>query len=114
MRTWHKEAAVAAVILSFSGIASVMGGVPVIVAVLSGLAVFATFLHAQVAARLSEAATVGHLKVECYFKERYYYVAKEILWLLLFVITWNLPALAGCIFMLLYPVWRQYHNMKKL
>ena len=63
MRTWQKEAVVAAIILSISGLASVMGGVSLLVASVSGLAVFVTFLHAQVAARLSEAAAAGYTKV---------------------------------------------------
>lgn len=50
--------------------------------------------------------------VECYWKLKWYLVAKEILWLVTFVLLGAWPALVGVGLFLLYPVWRHYYRTR--
>ena len=109
MKTWQKESLVIAAILIVTGTLSVIGGFPIIEAIISGSAVWLTFSHAQVSDRLAAYARKGSKPVECVRFERLYYIGKELMWLALFVWQWNLPALVGTIAFILYPIWRSYH-----
>ncbi len=72
------------------------------------LAVFYTFQHVSVASRLEEAQDRSDVKiVECYRKLTPYLVVKELLWIVVFVLTGAWTALAGIPIFLLYPVWRR-------
>lgn len=105
MKTWHYEYAVVIPILAGSAILS--GNT--LVAWISAFAVFASFGHASVADRMQEreaAKTVPH--VDCHWKLNYYFFAKEIAWVLVFVLTKTWPALVGCGVFLAYPFWRKW------
>jgi hypothetical protein len=74
------------------------------------VAVFASFGHMSVAARLEEAQDRSDVKtVECYRKLTRYLVAKEALWLAAFTLLRAWTALAGIPLFLLYPAWRRVY-----
>lgn len=51
--------------------------------------------------------------VECYWKLKWFLVAKEILWLATFILLKAWPALVGVGLFLLYPVWRHYYRKRR-
>ena len=70
--------------LIVTGTLSVIGGFPIIEAIISGSAVWLTFSHAQLSDRLAAYARKGSKPVECVRFERLYYIGKELTWLALF------------------------------
>lgn len=115
MRTWHYEALVVAGVLAGTTLAAGGRGVDW----LGSAAVLTGFLHAQIGFRLAEAeaerarfiagtADEARLKVECYAKMDRYFVQKECLWGLYFVLTQAWPALVGVAVFAVYPLWRGY------
>jgi len=109
MKTWHKEAAVMAAVLTLStgaGMAQNADWRQIV----GGLAVMATFLHAQVSDRLREYAAGGDTPPECARLERAYYVAKEVLWLAYFLLIGAYAPIIGTAGFLLYPRWRAWHR----
>lgn len=107
VKTWIPEAAVVGVILGGSLLLS-----PVTVAaVLTAAAVFASFLHVQVADRLQEHEAVrAEPAVPCHYKLKRYLILKEVLWVLTFVLLQAWPALVGCGIFLAYPIWRRFYR----
>lgn len=76
--------------------------------VVSAAAVFVSFQHMTVAARLEEAQEKSDARtVACYRKLTMYLVRKEVLWVAAFVALKAWAALAGVPLFLLYPVWRR-------
>ena len=73
---------------------------------IGAVAVLLTFGHAQVANRLAERAEIQADGVECYRWARRYWIGKEILWLIYFVMLGAYSALVGVGVFLLYPIWR--------
>lgn len=110
MKTWKKEALVIASVLftqlyftkfKFSEI-------------ICSLAVYLTFLHAQVADRMHERQSLQiSPDVECYKKLNYYFMGKECLWIAFFLMTRSYSALAGAILFSLYPLWRKFYRIRK-
>lgn len=109
IRTWHFESLFVAAVLVM------------VVAVfgkhwhewLGALAVWLTFGHTCIAFRLQEAeeereAQAGDVLVECHWKAKYYFIAKEITWLLLFAILGSYTSMAGVFLFLAYPYWRRF------
>lgn len=104
-----------------------VGIILVVVAIISGkgivewigvVAVMLNFGHASIADRLEEKEAVRfHVNkksdVECYWKLKYYFIAKELCWLAYFLILGAYSALVGVGIFLLYPwwrkIWRKYH-----
>ena len=78
--------------------------------VIGGLAVMATFLHAQVSDRLREYAAGGGIPPECARMERVYYMGKEVLWLGYFLSMAAYSPIIGTVGFLLYPQWRARHR----
>jgi hypothetical protein len=106
VKTYQAERAVVAVVLAVS--ACLTGGG---VAWLSALAVLLTFSHAQIADRLSEAEGArppSVYSVHCRHLLDRYWSAKEATWIGVFVAIGNLPAIAGCVVLGAYPLWRRW------
>lgn len=79
--------------------------------VLSAGAVFFSFRHMSVGARLEEAQERSETAfVDCYRKLTQYLVVKEALWITAFVSLEAWTALAGVPLFLLYPVWRRAYR----
>lgn len=93
----------------------------VIVALLSGkgsvewfgaAAVLCSFGHVNVTSRMAEhiayyEKTTGVAVVSCYRWERYYFLLKEIFWLIYFIKLGAYSALVAVVIFLLYPLWRK-------
>jgi len=108
IRTWHKEAAVVGAVLTTVAWAKGQS-----IEWLGALAVFFTFMHAQVSFRLSESESRKTLaQVECHWKAQYYFLAKEACWFLYFIFLGAWSALIGVLVFLLYPLWRKWHLSK--
>lgn len=80
---------------------------------LGALAVWLTFGYVSISFRLQEAEAerehqAGDVLVECHWKAKYYFIAKELTWLLLFAILGSYTSMAGVFIFLAYPYWRQY------
>src|SRR3989344_1622450 len=81
---------------------------------LSAGAVFGSFLHAQVGTYMAEDMSITEKPLtECYHKLGEYWVYKEILWFLVFLISGAYPAIAGNIIFLLFPVWRKIYKEER-
>ena len=48
--------------------------------------------------------------VNCYWKLNYYFWAKEIVWVILFIKLHSYAALCGCFLFGAYPFWRKYYR----
>lgn len=74
-------------------------------------AVLLTFGHAQIADRMMEKEKEkAQPDVECYQKLLYYYVGKEVLWFLYFLLNQSYSALVGVVVFLIYPIWRRFYR----
>lgn len=114
MKTWHGEAIVVAVAL----IAQLFFTHFHLPEIICSLAVFVTFLHAQVADRMQERQAILETPdVHCHWKLNWFFVTKECLWIAFFLMTSAYAALSGAILFSLYPLWRKYwrkiHPLKK-
>ena len=112
MRTWQKEAFVVGAVL-FS-VVVLTGGKPI--EYIGALAVYFTFMHAQIGFRFSEAAqnqeNVAAL-VPCHAKSTRYFIAKEALWFLYFSLLGAWSALVGVFVFILYPFWRRWYRLNR-
>ena len=101
-----------------------VGGVLIAIALISHkglvewlgvLAVFLTFGHTSIADRLHEREAKRYnidkkVEVNCYWKLNYYFYAKELCWLIYFLLLGAWSALAGVFIFLLYPLWRKVYR----
>jgi hypothetical protein len=107
MRTWHYEMSVVAVVLSMVCLLTHGGMVEWI----GAGAVLLAFGHANVADRLAEQeAKKTVATVHCYRWLGRYFVGKEVLWFVYFILHHSWSALVGVGIFLVYPLWRQYHR----
>ena len=105
IRTWQIEAFVVGATLSVVAIFSGHGASEWI----GACAVLASFLHGQVTDRLAEQeASRPAPNVECYRHALRYFVAKELLWCVYFVVHRSWSALVGVGLFLAYPIWRKW------
>lgn len=114
IKTWHIEALVVAVVL-FVQLLFTRFAIPEIIC---SLAVFVTFLHAQVSDRMQERqALMEHPDVHCHWKSNWFFMIKEFLWISFFLMTHSWAAVSGAVLFFLYPFWRKYwrkiHPLKK-
>lgn len=108
MKTWHVETAVVALILLA---VNLLTHRLFSIELLAAAAVLLTFGHASIADRLQEREALREAtEVECYRKMWYYFVGKEMLWLLYFFLSHAYSALVGVFVFLLYPVWRRMYR----
>jgi hypothetical protein len=108
MKTWKIEVSVvAAILLAVNVITHHLFSIEPIAAI----AVLLTFCHAQVADRLAEQEALRVVpQVDCYRRMGYYFVGKEVCWLLYFSMSHAYSALVGVFVFLLYPVWRRLYR----
>lgn len=110
-RTYHIEQMFVTIVLVIIALVSKKG----LIEWIGVVAVFLNFGYISVADRLREAEEIRIKKkepvmVRCYKKLDYYYVSKEIFWLLYFVLLQAYSALAGIIIFLCYRPWRVYYR----
>lgn len=109
IKTWQYEAAVVAAVLG----ATVLISGNTFKEWVGAAAVFFTFMHAQVADRMAEdQARMENPSVPCHNKTTVYFISKETLWLVYFVMSQTWAALAGVIIFLIYPFWRKYRKSR--
>lgn len=123
-QTWHYEAAFVGLLLlivalltspsievarsGFEGLKSFL------IIWLSAGAVFGSFLHAQVGTYMAEdMGDMGEPVTECYYKLGEYWVFKEILWFLVFLISGAYPAIVGNVVFLVFPAWRKIYKEER-
>ena len=81
---------------------------------ISAAAVMGSFLHAKVGYRMSEAMAANDAPpVSCYEWSGRYWLGKEILWLIVFLLSGAYPAIVGNVVFILYPSWRQIHVQER-
>lgn len=108
MKTWKIEMLVVAAILV---VVNVFTHHLVSFEILGSIAVLLTFGHAQIADRLAEKqGKLDKPTVECYRNMWYYYVGKEVCWLLYFTSCHAYSALVGVVVFLVYPIWRRVYK----
>lgn len=119
MRTWVKELIAVALallaVLAAKGLSTKE--------VIGTLAVLLAFCHVQVATRLDESAeqkegarhsSEASQGVRCRVWLERYLLAKEMLWLVYFVLLGAYSALVGVAVFLLYPFWRRLRKRKSM
>ena len=110
LKTWMYEATVVAIVLLSVWYLTGHRWIEL----LGSLAVFFTFLHAQVADRMQERqAIMEKPDVHCYWKSNYFFMIKECLWITFFALTGLYSAITGAIVFCLYPFWRKYYRSIK-
>jgi hypothetical protein len=108
MKTWKVETAVVAFILLVVLLATHR---LCSIELIAAAAVLLTFGHASVADRLAEREERRSVpEVECYRKMRYYFLGKEALWFLYFLLSHAYSALVGVCVFLVYPLWRRVYR----
>ena len=106
-RTWQAEAAVICIVLAVTVVVS--GGD--IKEWIGAFAVLFTFMHAQVADRMAEKqAEMINPSVGCHAFSARYYMVKEALWIIYFILSHTWAALTGGIIFLAYPFWRRWYR----
>jgi hypothetical protein len=102
-RTWYAEAAVVALVLSTTVVASGGGWVEWV----GAGAVQLSWHHAQISDRMAEREAMRvRPAIECHRWSLRYFVGKEMLWVAYFTLHRTWSALAGCAIFLAYPMWR--------
>lgn len=105
VKTWHYEAIVIGAVL----IAQLFFTRFTYQEIICSLAVFFTFLHAQIADRMQERQAILETPdVHCHWKLNWFFTIKEFLWITFFLMTSAYAALTGAILFFLYPFWRKY------
>lgn len=107
MRTWHYEAIFIGLILSSVTYFAANN----LINWVSTVAIFMTFMHAQIGDRLQERQGNMEVKtVACYWKMSWYFGIKEILWIFAFILMENYAAIVGSFLFFLYPFWRKFYR----
>lgn len=116
--TWQYEAAFVALLLSatalltseWPGHAALDEVRPLLVNWLAAAAVLGSFLQAQVGFRMAEAQQAAERpSVHCHAWSNRYWLGKELLWFLVFLLSGAYSAIAGNAVFILYPAWRRIH-----
>ena len=114
IRTWNMELGFASLVMfgQFFSIAYLRGHVDWR-EILGIFAVLILFAHGQVADRLSEregerAKSGDPTVVECYKKEFYYFIGKEVCWAAYFISMGAWSALVGTLLLFSYRPWRKW------
>ena len=109
MKAWHYEIFIVGLIISvvvfFTG--------NNLINWLTTIAILITFNHGQIGDRLQERQSkMDKPTVECYHKLNKLFAAKEILWIVCFLLMKNYAAIVGSVLFALYPLWRKYYRNK--
>lgn len=116
--TWHYEAMLVGFILLMVAVLTTpspqLDPRGFVITWVSALAVMGSFLHAKVGYRMSEAMEAQNMpEVSCYKYAGSYWVAKEILWFVVFIASGAYPAIVGNIIFILYPAWRKVYVVER-
>ena len=110
-RTWVIESTFVGIVLAAVWVFGFLYDGKSWIELIGSAAVFFTFKHASVAARMEESeaerAKTGSHFVECYKKQTQFFYMKEVLWFAFFSATGSWSALAGVILFLFYGMWRK-------
>lgn len=107
MKTWHYELGVVTVILCC--ITFFFANNPV--NWVTTLAIIITFNHGIIGDRLQEKqGRMDRPTVECYWKLNKLFAAKEIIWIVAFLMMKNYAAIVGSALFFFYPFWRKYYR----
>lgn len=108
--TWMAESAFVAIALSIVAYATGLHyDGQRLVDWIGAAAVLYTFKHASVSDRLAEKqATRPIPDVSCYRKLQQFYITKEVLWVVYFIMLGSYTPLVGCGIFLLFPLWRKF------
>ncbi|HEY9793643.1 MAG TPA: hypothetical protein V6D22_24810 [Candidatus Obscuribacterales bacterium] len=105
MHLWQLEALFVAMILSTTAFFS--GGK--LTDWIGAAAVLFTFMHGQISFDFQEAQeTLENPQVACYKWSGRYFVIKEMLWIVTFVLLRAWPLLVGTVIFATYPRWRKW------
>ena len=109
IQTWHYELAVVSAVLVITTILFSNNLVNWIVTA----AVILTFQHAQIGDRLQERQKIlDKPTVECYWKLKWLFGGKEVLWITAFILMGSYAAIVGSLMFAVYPIWREYYRAK--
>lgn len=109
MRTWHIEISFVGAILFLITCFFANNWINWI----TTIAILVTFNHGQIGDRLQERQSkMDQPTVECYYKLNRLFTAKEILWIIAFLLMKNYAAIVGSVLFALYPYWRKYYRKK--
>lgn len=121
--TWQYEAAFVALVLGVVALATsewprslALDDIrPFLVNWLAAGAVLGSFLQAQVGFRLAETQEASDApSVDCHAWSNRYWLGKELLWFLVFVLSGAYAAIAGNVVFIFYPAWRKIHLRSRL
>lgn len=112
LNTWQTEMVVVALALV---VVNFFAKTIMSIEIIASLAVLLSFGHTQISDRLAEQESLKEMPdVYCYRKLWYYFMGKEVLWMLYFLLNKSYSALVGVFIFLIYPVWRTwYRNHRK-
>lgn len=109
MKTWHYEILVVGCVLCLVTLIFANDSINW----LTTLAILLTFNHAQIGDRLQERqASMDKPTVECYHKLHKLFIAKEVLWITVFLLSGIYAAIVGSVLFAAYPFWRKYYRRK--
>lgn len=108
-KTWHIESLVVLLILGVQLFFVEFSAQEII----GSLAVWLTFMHAQVSDRMQEKmAQQAKPDVDCFRWSNRYFMSKELLWIMYFAMTGAYAAITGALVFFLYPLWRKCYRTK--
>ncbi len=109
MKTWHYEIIFFAVVLFITDYFFANN----LVNWVTMCAILMTFNCAQIGDRLQEGQRKMVLPtIDCFHKMNKLFSAKEILWMLAFVLMKNYAAIIGSVLFFVYPFWRKFYRSK--
>lgn len=107
MKTWVYEIIVVGIVLCIVTILFANNWINWV----TTIAILFTFNHAQIGDRLQERqAKMDKPTVECYHKLNKLFTAKEITWIIAFLLMQNYSAIVGSAMFAVYPLWRNYYR----
>jgi hypothetical protein len=109
MKTWHFEILIVAIILSMVTLFFANN----IINWITLIAILLTFNHAQIGDRLQARQSAMIVPdIECYWKLNKLFIAKEVTWIVAFLLMGNYAAIVGSLLFAIYPFWRKYYRRK--
>lgn len=87
---------------------------PALINWISAAAVLGSFLQANVGFRMAEAQEASDSpSVHCHAWSGRYWIIKELLWFLVFLLSGAYAAIAGNALFILWPAWRRIHTLTR-
>ena len=109
IKTWVWEISIVGILISAANLFFANN----LVNWITTVAILVTFNHAQIGDRLQERQSdMDQPTVECYRKLNVLFGAKEVLWIIAFLLMKNYAAILGSALFSLYPFWRKLYRTK--